>query len=322
MAKLLSILIPIYNVEDYLDECLRSVLAQDLDPDTYEVILTDDGSTDRSGEIAQALAKEYPTLHYYHKENGGLSSARNAGLARATGKYLLHIDSDDWLEPGVLPGVVEDMERRALDLCLIDWIDRYPDGTSERQIDYSGIGEQVLEGEEVIRSQRKYATSWSFLMRRSVVEEGDLSFIPVQPGEDIAFFISAMPHCHRVGYHPALLYNYRRDRPGAITQGPKASKELEAAQRLLHWIDATYPYPGSDYAAALGPWYDDILADMAMRKIALAGEEKRFAEIMHHFSYRYRAERGARRAAFFLLDKLRHSYPLSSALWSLKRLTS
>lgn len=320
MGKLLSILIPIYNVEDYLEECLRSVIAQDLDPDTYEVILTDDGSTDRSGEMAKTFAEEHLSFRYYRKENGGLSSARNAGLAHATGKYILHIDSDDWLEPGVLPGVLRDTEARELDLLLIDWADRYPDGTVRPQIDFSGVGDRVITGADLIRSHRKYATSWSFIMRRSVVERGHLSFIPLQPGEDIAFFISAMPYCHRIGYHDgAVVYNYRRERPGAITVGPKASKELEAAQRLLGWIDATYPYPGSDYAAALGPWYDDILADMAMRKIALAGEEEHFAEIMSDYAYRYPSERGTRRVAFCLLDKLRHSYPLSSALWSLKR---
>ena len=322
MTKKLSILVPIYNVAPYLRQCLDSLLAQGMEVGSYEVILIDDGSTDESGEIARAYAEREPLFIYHHKENGGLSSARNAALVLASGEYLLHVDSDDWLEEGALPGLLADAEARQLDLCLLDWADRYPDGTTRPNIDFSALGERIVTGRELIHRHRSYATSWSFIMHRSVVERGQLTFIPIQPGEDVAFFISAMPHCRRIGYYSgAVVYNYRRERPGAITQGPKASKELEAARRLLRWIDETYPYQGKgeDYAALLAPWYDDILADMAMNKIARAGEEKSFAEIMSHFRYRYPSERGARRIAFRLMDYARSSYRLSDLLWSIKR---
>lgn len=323
-TKQLSILIPIYNVAPYLRQCLDSVLAQGLEEGTYEVILIDDGSTDESGAIAREYAERYGPFSYHYKENGGLSSARNAALALATGDYLLHIDSDDWLTEGTLPGLLTDAEARRLDLCLIDWADRYPDGSVQPQRDYSSVGDAILSGEELLR-HHNYATSWSFLMRRSVVTEGQLSFAPFQPGEDVAFFISALPHCHRVGYYAgAVIYNYRRDRPGAITFGPRAERELRAAIDLLRLLDRDFPFtPGKkDYAAALAPWYDDILADMAMNKIARAYPEEtaaHFEEIMRDFRYRYPAERGARRLAFSLMDSARGSYARSKRLWSIKR---
>lgn len=319
---LLSILVPVYNVEDYLEECLRSLLDQGLDEGSYEIILTDDGSTDRSGAIAQAFAAEHSSVRYHRQANGGLSSARNAGLALARGKYLLHADADDLLRPRVLGDLLRDAEERALDLCLLDWADLCPDGRKQPQTDFSGVGAELLTGPDLVRHHRCYGTSWSFVMRRSVVEEGRLSFIPLQPGEDIAFFISAMPYCRRVGYHGgAIVYLYRRDRPGAITHGAQAVRDLRETVKLLRWIDDTFPYRGDrdDYASALAPWYDDILADTAMRRIALAGEEDRFAEILRPFRYRYPSERGARRVAFALMHFARRSRRLSAALWRLKR---
>ena len=92
---LLSLIIPIYNVEKYLDECLESVINQSFKD--YEVILVDDGSTDSSGKTADCYAEKYGYISVIHKENGGLSSARNVGIENSKGKYLFFIDSDDVL---------------------------------------------------------------------------------------------------------------------------------------------------------------------------------------------------------------------------------
>lgn len=93
----LSVIVPVYNVEDYLGRCVDSILNQ-----TYrnlEVILVDDGATDSSGAICDAYAGKDPRVHVIHKENGGLSSARNVGIEAAAGEYITFVDSDDWIEP-------------------------------------------------------------------------------------------------------------------------------------------------------------------------------------------------------------------------------
>lgn len=139
----LSIIIPVYNVAPYVRKCVESVLAQDLDPKDYEVILVDDGSTDGSGEIceefspvacsqspvtsAQGASQPIspsafpPNIKVIHQENQGLSMARNAGIAVAKGKYIQFVDSDDYLEPNVLAGLVEQMEREQLDVLRFDY---------------------------------------------------------------------------------------------------------------------------------------------------------------------------------------------------------
>lgn len=92
--KKLSVVIPIYNVEKYLRQCIDSILAQTMED--YEIILVDDGSPDKCGEICDEYAEEHDNIFAYHKENGGLSDARNYGLLKASGQYVLFIDSDDY----------------------------------------------------------------------------------------------------------------------------------------------------------------------------------------------------------------------------------
>lgn len=98
---LLSVVIPVYNIRDYVERCVRSVLAQ---PDVpLEVLIVDDGSTDDSGAVCDALAAEDSRVTVFHKPNGGLSDARNCGLCHAQGEYILFMDGDDWLTENVCP---------------------------------------------------------------------------------------------------------------------------------------------------------------------------------------------------------------------------
>ncbi len=104
--KRLSIIIPIYKVEDYVERCLSSLLNQDLDPDQFEIICVNDGSPDRSGDIVKNLKKSFSNIQIIEQENQGVSSARNNGIDIATGKYLLFIDPDDFVEPNSLQSVL------------------------------------------------------------------------------------------------------------------------------------------------------------------------------------------------------------------------
>ena len=102
---LLSVVIPVYNIRDYVERCVRSVLAQ---PDVpLEVLIVDDGSTDDSGAVCDALAAEDSRVTVIHKPNGGLSDARNYGLCHAQGEYILFMDGDDWLTENVCPGLLQ-----------------------------------------------------------------------------------------------------------------------------------------------------------------------------------------------------------------------
>lgn len=93
----ISVIVPVYNVEQYLPRCVESILAQTYE--NLEILLVEDGTKDNSGAICDAYARQDARVKAIHKENGGLSSARNAGIDAATGDYLSFVDSDDWIEP-------------------------------------------------------------------------------------------------------------------------------------------------------------------------------------------------------------------------------
>lgn len=129
-----SVVIPVYNVKDYLAKCVQSVLAQQIE--SYEIILVDDGSTDGSGELCDALAQRKPDcIRVIHKPNGGLGDARNVGLEQAKGEYLVFIDSDDYIAPNMLRELSEKIEQTHADIITFGFrVDKNGD-TSEIHID-------------------------------------------------------------------------------------------------------------------------------------------------------------------------------------------
>ena len=111
---LISVIVPVYNVETLLPRCVDSILTQTYE--CLEVLLVDDGSTDASGEICEQFAKKDTRIRVIHKENGGLSSARNAGLDVASGDYIGFVDSDDWIEPEMYAEMLALRERNGVQL--------------------------------------------------------------------------------------------------------------------------------------------------------------------------------------------------------------
>lgn len=123
MNKLLSVIVPIYNVGQFIDECVKSIVDQSLKE--IEIILVNDGSTDESGSICDKWAKEDARIIVIHKENGGLISARQAGLERATGEYITFVDGDDWIDENLYESVFHDHEDTT-DMYAFGYTDEYP----------------------------------------------------------------------------------------------------------------------------------------------------------------------------------------------------
>lgn len=109
MSTFISVIVPVYNIEEYIERCVNSILNQTYD--NFEVLLVDDGSTDRSGEILDCYKEKDSRVKVFHKENGGSSSARNLAIDNANGEYLSFVDSDDYIEPDFLESLVEPINR-------------------------------------------------------------------------------------------------------------------------------------------------------------------------------------------------------------------
>ena len=171
---LVSVIVPIYNVEDYLQTCCNSILSQSFN--NIEVILVNDGSTDGSCEIAKQIEKKDSRVILIDQRNGGLSAARNAGLKVAKGDYVLFVDSDDWIEKNCIQELYQDIQRNNSDVscCLAQYISAM--GTIRRG--RSSFGINSLTGDEILPYAllvKTFPTSaWGKLYRRDFLHENGL----------------------------------------------------------------------------------------------------------------------------------------------------
>lgn len=218
---LLSFILPVYNVEAYLQECIDSILQQ-ITPQC-EIILVDDGSTDSSGEICESYARSNPQIHLVKKENGGLSSARNAGIPVARGRYITFIDSDDKIFPNAVAEILRWIQAEKMDLCFLQAVKLYPDGTQESMGE--GIVRDGLRGqkrEDAVKhlaSRPKYpGSAWAKLYRREFLLENDLHFpYDRRYSEDLGFMRDCILRAKSMDVLDIPYYLYRQNRKGSIT---------------------------------------------------------------------------------------------------------
>lgn len=229
MNKLLvSVIVPIYNIADYLPECLNSLERQTLKD--IEVILVNDGSTDNSEDIARTYAQKNANFKLVSRVNGGLSAARNTGLDIAQGEYVYFLDSDDYLENDAIEKLYKKAESECLDqlrFCAYTFDDGTTDyrwtreSREEGGYKYLGSYPSVTNGvdfyQKAIENGDYYPSCCLILTRRSVIEENSLRFYEGILHEDNLFNFQLTTLCKRVAVLNEPLY-YRRNRKGSITQ--------------------------------------------------------------------------------------------------------
>lgn len=179
----LSVIVPVYNVERYLNRCIQSILKQDFTD--YELILIDDGSTDSSGKICDQYSKKYDFVQTVHKKNSSASEARNTGLDHAIGDYVVFIDSDDYIELGMFQSMINKCIERQADICSCQHSDDY----GERKIVRTEFVEFLCTGKEALKYMLQgkliAGSSCAKIIRRSAI--GDLRFINGKNYEDAMF---------------------------------------------------------------------------------------------------------------------------------------
>lgn len=217
----LSVIIPVYKTEEYLNECICSILVQA--SQEVEVILVDDGSPDNSPQLCDEFMRADSRIKVIHKQNGGLSSARNAGLSIATGKYVTFIDSDDKIFPDAMADILEWSKSENADLCFLQAVKLYADGTQE------DLEEGIVKGclrlqkrEDAIRhlaSRPKYpGSAWAKLYRREFLLDNDLHFpYDRRYSEDLGFMRDCILQADSMDALNIPYYQYRQSRKGSIT---------------------------------------------------------------------------------------------------------
>lgn len=210
VSVVVTVVIPSYNCAQWLKRAVASAFALSQVP--VEVIIVDDGSTDETPAICEALKKQYPGLRIIRQPNGGLSSARNTGVDAAFGDFIIFLDADDELMPFDLK-IIESFDGEVLRIgveeVLVDETVRYWREVNSRE---SGLAYLKCH----LESGNLYAPSWAYVCRRSFLNEHELRFIPGLIHEDMIFTIEVLLKAPIVGVIDTLLYRYFR-RIGSIT---------------------------------------------------------------------------------------------------------
>lgn len=211
---LFSIIVPIYNVEAYLKQCLDSILMQDLE--SYELLLIDDGSTDSSGLICDEYEKNNDKITVIHKKNGGLSDARNVGINKACGQYVWFIDSDDYLlEKAAFRVVSNIIKRKSPDVVLFSYKKYY-----ENTGCYSANLYERVSGNDCVREWIKEnvykAIACNKVVRTALIKEHDMCFPTGRTGEDLVWCADLLVYAKRICFCKNALFAYRQHK-GSIT---------------------------------------------------------------------------------------------------------
>lgn len=199
-----SVIVPVYKAEKYLRKCVDSLLAQTLAD--IEILLIDDGSPDSSGTICDEYAASDPRVRVFHKENGGVSSARQMGSDNAQGEYVIHADPDDWVESTMLEELYNKAIEERADMVICD----YYKNAGSRQI-YVRQRPKALGGNGLIRElfQQLHGSCWNKLVRRVCYSENNVRFPEgISYREDLIFNIRLLKHTKRVSYLPQAFYHY------------------------------------------------------------------------------------------------------------------
>ena len=218
---LFSIIIPIYNVEKYLNLCLDSVLAQEFAD--YEIILVDDGSTDNSPAICDEYAEKYSQIKVIHKTNGGLSDARNFGIKEAQGDYLMFLDSDDfWNGRNVLSELHNIIVERNPDIIIHELSSFYdlgkivPRKFKNKDIqNFSFDFKRDLK--KLVDNDVYYATACNKIIRTSIVKKNEIEFPKGKVHEDVAWCANIIPYIRSYALYSNPFYYYRKERQGSLT---------------------------------------------------------------------------------------------------------
>ena len=217
MKPLLTVVIPVYNVEKYLKRCVESVIAQDWKK--YEILLVDDGSTDHSPQICDNYVKTYDFISVIHKENGGLSEARNTGLSQAKGEYVYFPDSDDWIEPDTFIALAEALESQKFD--IISFNREFIKG-EEDVIISDPVETQVFEGKDAFVEMLKHSYITGFandkIYRKSLFMDHDILFPKGKYYEDLGTNYKLFLSAKKVYATNQKYYHYLIDNPDSITQ--------------------------------------------------------------------------------------------------------
>lgn len=241
-TPLISIIVPVYNVRDYLDTCLDSLQKQNYPK--LEIILIDDGSTDGSGVVCDDYAKRDPRAKVIHQQNRGLSAARNVGLTHATGSYITFVDSDDYIAPDYVSYLFSLITKHGvlLSVCAISELT-----LKNHQINYgANFEEKLMSTEEalgrMLREEGFNVSAYAKMYRRDLWQ--GITFPENTVHEDLGTTYKLFEKCPKIAYGPGAKYIYRKRKSSISTQGFSDQKFdiISLTDTMCSELETKFPY--------------------------------------------------------------------------------
>ncbi len=264
MQPKVSVIVAVYNVAPFLSKCIASLKAQTLKD--FEVILVDDGSTDNSGKICDAYARGDNRFKVFHQANGGVASARELGVEKASGEYLIHVDPDDWIEDDMLEELYGCAISETADVVICDfYIDTLPNMREYSKQQPKNLNHSIILTQYLDSSL--HGSCWNKLVKRSVWIALDIHFPPIKLCEDMWVNVKLAMANIRFAYLNKAFYHYVRiDRVGSVTKGGNVQAGINAYEasvcfrNLLKYTNywETYVKYSMPWMAYLVLYYDAV----------------------------------------------------------------
>lgn len=226
---LVSIIVPVYNVYTYIEKCLISLINQTYE--NIEIILVNDGSTDKSGEICEQYVENDKRVKLIHQANQGLSAARNTGITNSKGEYLMFVDSDDWVSERIVEVLISNIQSKGLKLSMVDYHKvNAEDLTDNFEVSFDSI---LIEKEVAIKRMLS-GEWWSACMKLYHISIFNNIRFPVgRNNEDYAILIHVFEQCEYVSFNKSKLYYYLT-RPNSITTSQLNDRSFDEIGNCLH----------------------------------------------------------------------------------------
>lgn len=264
-----SIIVPVYNVEQYIAKCLESLINQTLKD--IEIIVVNDGSTDNCEKIIQCYVKKFKNIKYLNKENGGLSDARNYGIPYATGEYIAFLDSDDYVELNMYEKMYNKAKDENSDMVECDFIWEY---TGKSKIDTGII---YKNKKEMLTYARVVA--WNKLIKREIIQKSKIEFPKGLHYEDLEFFYKILPYLDKVSFVKVPLIHYeQRENSISKVQNERTQEIFIILNDVLEYYKVKNIY--NEYKNELEYTYTRILLCSSLFRITKIKDKKTRKELL------------------------------------------
>ena len=270
--KKVSVIVPFYNVEKYIDKCLNSLVNQTLED--IEIIIVNDGSKDNSETIAKKYASKYKNkIIYLEKENGGLSDARNYALPYATGEYIAFLDSDDYVEFDMYKQMYEKAKKENADIVECDFLWEYPNERIESK------GRNYKDKHDILLNARVVA--WNKLIKRELIEKTKVKFPYGLRYEDVEFFYKLIPYINKLEIvNKSFVHYVQRDNSISNSQNSRTKEIIDILDNVINYYKKNSIY--GEYKNELEYNYARYLLCSSFLRMIMIEDKKERKEIIKY----------------------------------------